>query len=113
MALPKMNKKIAAGILATGIVLVAGFFGYKTPAADAKLVGDNLQQCEQGCPAQDNCFCNRSCFLAWCWGPYYCQCTTGAEDKAAAPVAAPAPAADAGITPAAAPATPADAGASK
>lgn len=68
-----MNKKIAYGVLAAGITAATAFFGYSAPSADAQKLGD-LPSCEASCDAQAGCFCNRSCFLAWCWGDWYCQC---------------------------------------
>ena len=33
----------------------------------------DLPSCQQSCTTQ-GCFCNRSCILWYCWGPWYCQC---------------------------------------
>lgn len=71
------KKKIAVAFvvlftLLGAVCCGAAVFGYSTPSAEAKLVGNTPEECEAGC-AQP-CFCNRSCFLAWCWGDYYCQC---------------------------------------
>lgn len=83
MTLTKKHKIIAGAILAVGLAVASYFGAYKAPSADAKLIGSgDLPSCEAGCDSQAGCFCNRSCFLAWCWGPWYCQCH---DDAAAAP----------------------------
>jgi hypothetical protein len=73
------KKKIAliAGIVALCILCCggAGMFSFTTPSDDAKLLGNTPQECEQGC--DEPCFCNQSCILWYCWGNYYCQCSSG------------------------------------
>jgi len=67
------TKKLVFGGVFVAAMGVGGYVGYSAPSADAKLVGDSPAACEQGCMTE-GCFCNRSCFITWCWGPYYCQC---------------------------------------
>lgn len=67
-----MSKKVKIGaVLVT--VLGALYASYNpVDTAHAKLVGESLQQCQASCVQP--CFCNRSCLLTWCFGPWYCQC---------------------------------------
>ena len=70
-----MSKKkklaIAAAVL-TAALGVGGYLGFKPAPATAKLVGQDLQQCEANCGQP--CECMQSCFVVWCWGGYYCNC---------------------------------------
>jgi len=69
----KKKKFLVAGALVAGLLGGAGL-SYKTPSADAKMVGDSPAACEASCSTSAGCFCNRSCILFYCWGNYYCQC---------------------------------------
>jgi hypothetical protein len=68
----KITKKhvIAAALAILG---TASALTYKSPATDAKKIGD-LPSCQASCTTQ-GCFCNRSCILWYCWGDWYCQCS--------------------------------------
>lgn len=68
-----MSKRTKIGVAAGLIALLGGLYAAYSPVApDAKLVGESLAQCKVTC--QKPCFCNRTCVLTWCWGPWYCQC---------------------------------------
>jgi hypothetical protein len=70
----KKQMIVSAAIVA--VLGIGGLAGYKPvhPSATCKATGcDSLACCQAGCSGQ-GCFCNRSCFITWCWGPWYCQC---------------------------------------
>jgi hypothetical protein len=70
-----MNKKhIVLAVALAGLSALA-YAGYKpvSPAAKLQDKATDLPSCQAGCTTE-GCFCNRSCILWYCWGPWYCQC---------------------------------------
>jgi hypothetical protein len=65
------KKMLLAGVL---LLLGGAAAAYKPVAATAKAkeACKDLPSCQASCSSP--CFCNRSCFITWCWGPWYCQC---------------------------------------
>lgn len=70
-----MTKKTKILAMASVLALGTGLYGYKPVSSTAKLQekATDLPSCQASCTTE-GCFCNRSCFLAWCWGDWYCQC---------------------------------------
>jgi hypothetical protein len=71
------KKKIGIALAIALALGAVGYFGYSAPAEGARLLDGDCDPNSCGGPSEPGCFCNRSCFLWYCWGPTYCQCNNG------------------------------------